>query len=287
MSRCLNAVFRFCKKNIIPLIYHKHGSANPVARSKYIYGRFVLFQKFYEIVLLLIYRNANWIITIDRSSFQEVIKKGAKNRTSLLMNAVDLHKYFPDDTLRGQVRKSLGLVENIFVIIFAGRIEKTKGPEKLIDCIPLLKKTKNPFHIFFVGEGTHKIFLEKKVKTKLYDANVTFLGHIPHEDMPHLYNAADVMVLPSETEGVPMVILEALACGTPVIASDVGAIPDIVLNGINGVVLNDPSPAKIASAIINISSNKTDRQKICASVKDYSARNFVNSFDDIICNVLK
>ena len=106
------------KKNAIPVIYHKHGSANPVARSKYNYGRLFIFRKFYELVLLLIYRNASWIITIDRFSFKEVIKKGAKNRTSLLMNAVDLGKYFPNDTLRCQVRKNLGLVKNIFVIFF-------------------------------------------------------------------------------------------------------------------------------------------------------------------------
>ncbi len=270
----------------IPVIYHKHGSANPVSRSKYIYGRFILFRKFYEIVLLLIYKKANWIITIDRLSLQEVIEKGAKSRTSLLMNAVDMKKYFPDDVLRDQARKGLGLVDNIFAILFVGRIEKTKGPGRLLDCIPFLKKAKYPFHIFFLGEGTYKSYLEKCVINKHYDEYVSFLGHVPYEKLSYFYNMVDVLVLPSETEGVPMVILEALACGTPVIASKVGGIPDLVLDGINGIVLDDLSPEKLTSAITNILSKKMERKRIARSVKNYSAGNFVKSFNNIISNVL-
>jgi glycosyltransferase involved in cell wall biosynthesis len=273
-------------KKAIPVIYHKHGSANPVSRSKFIYGRTVLFRKFYEIVLLLIYKKANWIITIDRLSLQTVIENGAKNRTSLLMNAVDTEKYYPDSILRDHARKGLGLAENIFVLLFVGRIEKTKGPGRLLDCIPFLKEAKYPFHIFFAGEGTYKSYLEKRVRAKHYDASVTFLGFVPHEELSHFYNVAYVMVLPSETEGVPMVILEALACGTPVIASKVGGIPDLVFDGINGIVLDDLTPEKLTSAIINILSKKIERKRIARSVKNYSARNFVKFFNNIIWNVL-
>ena len=161
MSICLNAVCHFWNNSkAIPVIYHKHGSANPVARSKFIYGRTILFRKFYEVVLQLIYKKAQWIIAIDRLSFQESIENGAKNRTSLLMNAVDMNKFFPDGVLRSHARKRFGLVKNRFAILFVGRIEKTKGPERLLDCIPFLKKAKYPFHIFFAGEGTYKPHLE-------------------------------------------------------------------------------------------------------------------------------
>jgi glycosyltransferase involved in cell wall biosynthesis len=270
----------------IPVIYHKHGSANPVAKSKYVYGRIILFRKFYEIALMLIYRSANWIITIDRLSLQDAYKNGAKSRTSLLMNAVDTEKYFPDAISRVNSRKVLGLIDNIFVILFVGRIEKTKGPEHLLDCIPYLKQANRLFHIFLAGEGSYKPYLEKKVKIKNYDSNVTFLGYFPHEEMADLYNMADVMVLPSETEGVPMVILEALACGTPVIATNVGGIPDIIFNGVNGIILDDISPARIATAITNLLYAKFDREKIARSVKNFDARNFVKSFNNIISSVV-
>ena len=120
-----------------------------------------------------------------------------------------------------------------------------------------------------------------------YSSIVTFLGHLPHDFLPTIYNMSDVLILPSETEGAPMVILESLACGTPVIASNVGGIPDIVTDGINGIVLNDLSPEKLALSIISILSNKLSRQEISESIKTFNASNFVDSLDNIIDNVLQ
>lgn len=271
----------------IPVIYHKHGSANPVAKSKFAYGRSIVFRKFYDVVLQLIYKKAHWIIAIDRLTFQKSIEAGAKNRTSLLMNAVDMEKFVPDGILRSNARKRFGLKDHDHAIFFVGRIEKTKGPERLLDCIPFLKKSRHSFHIFFAGEGTYKPYLEKRVMAEDYDASVTFLGHVPHEELSYFYNMADVLVLPSETEGAPMVILEALACGTPVVASNVGGIPDLVVDDINGIVIDDLSPKKLTPAIIDILFKKIGREKISRSVEPFSVINFVESFDGIISNVLK
>lgn len=271
----------------IPVIYQKHGSANPVSRSKFFYGRSIVFQKFFELVLQRIYKKAQWIITIDRLTFQKSIEIGAKNRTSLLMNAVDIEKFYPDNVLRRHTRKRFGLSQDDIAIIFVGRIEKTKGPGRLLDCIPFLIEEKRPFHIFFAGEGNYKPYLEKCVLTKNYDPNVTFLGHVPHEKLSSYYNMADILVLPSETEGVPMVILEALACGTPVVASNVGGIPDIIVDGINGMVIEDLSPKKLTFAIIDILLKKIGREEISRSVEPFSVKNFVESFDVIVSTVLK
>lgn len=270
----------------IPVIYQKHGSANPVAKSKFTYGRTILFRKFYEYVLQLIYKKAQWIIAIDRLTHKEIIKSGGKNRSSLLMNAVDMKKFFPNSVLRNHARKRFSLKKYDHAILFVGRIEKAKGPKLLLDCIPWLKEREYPFHIFFAGEGTYKPYLENCVMRRNYNASVTFLGHVPHEDLPLLYNMSDVLVLPSETEGAPMVILESLACGTPVVASNVGGIPDLVADGINGIVLDDLSPENLASGIIGILLNKLSRQEISGFAETFSASNFVDSFDGIISNVL-
>jgi glycosyltransferase involved in cell wall biosynthesis len=271
----------------IPVIYHKHGSANPVDKSRFFYGRTFLFQKLFDIVLKFIYKKAEWIIAIDRLTFQKILKHRGNNRSSLLMNAVDTEKFFPNNILRSQARKHFSLLEDDLAIIFVGRIEKTKGPERLLDCIPYLKKTNHSFKIFFAGQGTYKLNLEKCAMTKHNEANVTFLGHVTYEKLSYFYNMADVLVLPSETEGVPMVILEALACGTPVVASNVGGIPDIVVDGINGIVIDDLSPEKLTSAIIEIISKKFGRQEIAKSVEPLSVKNFVKSFDIILSNVLR
>lgn len=274
-------------KKGIPVIYQKHGPANPVAKSKYIIGRTFFFKKFFEFALKLIYKKAQWIIAIDRHTLQQIIKYGGKNRSSLLMNAVDMKKFFPDRILRNNARKQFGLNEDDFAIIFVGRIEKTKGPESLLDCIPFLKERKCSFHIFFAGEGTYKPYLEKCAILKQYDADVTFLGHVVHEKLSYFYNMADVLVLPSETEGVPMVILEALACGTPVVASNVGSIHDIILNGINGIVIDDLHPEKLTKAIVEILSKKIENKVITKSVEPFNVNNFIKSFDTIISNIFK
>lgn len=274
-------------KKGIPVIYQKHGPANPVAKSKYIIGRTFFFRKFFEFALKLIYKKAQWIIAIDRHTLQQIIKYGGKNRSSLLMNAVDMEKFFPDRILRNNARKQFGLNEDDFAIMFVGRIEKTKGPESLLDCIPFLKERKCSFHIFFAGEGTYKPYLEKCSIIKQYDAHVTFLGHVVHEKLSYFYNMADVLVLPSETEGVPMVILEALACGTPVVASNVGAIHDIILNGINGIVIDDLRPEKLTKAIVEILSKKIENKVITKSVEPFNVNNFIKSFDTIISNIFR
>jgi glycosyltransferase involved in cell wall biosynthesis len=278
----------FLKNNKnIPVIYQKHGSANPVAKSKFTYGRIILFRKFFEYVLQLIYKKAQWIIAIDRSTHKEIIKRRGKKRSSLLMNAVDMNKFFPDRVQRNDARKHYALKKYDNAILFVGRIEITKGPKLLLDCIPWFKERECPFHIFFAGEGTYKTYLENYVMRMKYNASVTFLGHLPHDYLPKIYNMSDVLILPSETEGAPMVVLESLACGTPVVASNVGGIPDIVSDGINGIVLNDLSPEKLAFSIISILFNKLSRQEISQSVRTFSASNFVDSLDSIITNVLQ
>ena len=212
---------------------------------------------------------------------------GAKKKTSLLMNAVDIEKFLPDSVLRKHARKRFGLAEKDFAILFVGRIEKPKGPKQLLDCIPFLREGKYPFHVFFAGEGTYKPYLENHVITKNYEQSVTFLGHVKHDDLPLYYNMADVLVLPSEIEGIPMVILESFACGTPVVASNVGGIPDIVIDGINGIVLDDLSPKRLKTAIIDILFKEIGREKIHRSIENLSVSNFVKSFDGIVSNVLK
>jgi len=270
----------------IPVIYQKHGSANPMAYSKFRYGRTILFRLFFEYILNLIYKKAEWIIAIDSLTHKKILQKRKNKRTSLIMNAIDTKKFFPNNDLRLNARKRFSLKENDHAILFVGRIEKTKGPKLLLDCIPLLKKRDCSFHLFFAGIGSYQPYLKNYVLKKNYSRNVTFLGHVAYEDLVSIYNMSDVLVLPSETEGVPMVILESLSCGTPVISSNVGSIPDLVFNGINGIVLEDLSTKKISAAILNILMKKVKRTKIAFTVQKHSAKNFIKSFDNIVLNIL-
>ena len=87
--------FLFFNRNI-PVIYHQHGSANPLFRSKYAYARNRLFQNIFRTFMKLIYKKADWIIAIDRPCIAQAVENGAGNKTSLLMNAVDTEKFRPN-----------------------------------------------------------------------------------------------------------------------------------------------------------------------------------------------
>ena len=270
----------------IPVIYHQHGSANPVVRSKYAYGRSILFRIFFEFALKLIYKKANWIIAIDRFCFQQSIQNRAGERTSLLMNAIDMSKFKPNDLMRNKNRNRLGIEKKRYAILFVGRLEKPKGPGYLLECIPFLNSQGFNFHIFLAGDGTYKDYLENYVMRNRFETQVTFLGQISHVELPLYYNMADVLVLPSEMEGIPMVILEALACGTPVVASNVGGIPDVVIDHTNGIILDDLNPKRLASAIIDVFCLNITRKQISQSIAELSASRFVSSLHDIIYNLL-
>ncbi len=133
---CLPFLF-FNKK--VPVIYHQHGHSNALHSSKYAYGEARIFRKFFDFALWLIHKKAKWTIAIDPIGLQQSEKHGARDRTSLLLNAVNTKHFKPDQKARFNLRNRFGLHSEEVAIINAGRVEKQKGIQRLIASIPLLK----------------------------------------------------------------------------------------------------------------------------------------------------
>jgi L-malate glycosyltransferase len=203
-----------------------------------------------------------------------------------LLNAIDTETFKPDTAARIEKRNHLGIENDRCAVLYVGRLEKPKGPGYLLECIPFLKSGGLNFHIYLAGDGTYKKHLENYVMRNRFEKEVTFLGQVSHVELPLYYNMADVLVLPSEMEGVPMVILEALACGMPVVASKVGGIPDLIVDHTNGIALDDVSPKKLASGIMDVFRLNLTREQVSQSVAELSANRFVSSLNKIICNLL-
>ena len=115
---------------------------------------------------------------------------------------------------------------------------------------------------------------------------VTFLSSVQSDRLPEIYNIADVLVLPSETEGTPMCILEALACGTPVIASAVGGIPKLIHEGINGLLLDNPSAACVAEAVLRICRSEYRRVGVARTVSAFRSETIAKRIEGICENVI-
>jgi glycosyltransferase involved in cell wall biosynthesis len=158
-------------------------------------------------------------------------------------------KYTEDkDSLRAKFKLS-----NIFTFLFVGKFSEKKGIEFLIKASAILQEKGYKFKLILVGGGPLYNHIAKLVEAYGVSDNVRFLGWTKNELLPEIYSLGDVIVVPSvfdrkgETEGMPVVIQESMACGIPVLASEISGIPDIVKNGENGWLIKPADELSLAN----------------------------------------
>ncbi|WP_324759674.1 glycosyltransferase family 4 protein [Haloarcula sp. GH36] len=117
------------------------------------------------------------------------------------------------------------------VILFVGRLVEGKRPKATLDAFQSVAATHEESRLYVVGDGPQRERLEARAISADIKERVTFLGHVSYDDMPSVYRGADVLVLPSRTEGVPRTILEAMASGVPVVASSLPQLDPVVGDG--------------------------------------------------------
>jgi D-inositol-3-phosphate glycosyltransferase len=196
-------------------------------------------------------------------------------KVSVLPCGVNLDLFRPLDKIA--MRQKLGLGEGP-LILFVGRIERLKGLERIVAALPYLASFKPKLVI--VGEDGNRSGEVQNLKLLAVKHDVAdsmvFKGLVPYEQLPEYYNAADVCVFPSYYESFGLVPLEALACGTPVVATNVGDLRNIIRDGETGYVLFDHRPRNMADRIAEVlrktGPHMQDPQYIRASVAGYSWR---------------
>jgi len=175
------------------------------------------------------------IIALSNDLKHEAIKLGTQeDKIYVIPDGVDTNKFKPMD--KSVLRAELHLPKG-FLILFVGSLFKLKRVDRLIQISANLSKDFN-FHVLIVGDGPERQKL-KRLAESLGLKNILFKGSVPHKDMPFYMAASDVLVLPSETEGLPGCVQEAMACGIPIVASNVGGLPDLITNGATGYLAND------------------------------------------------
>ena len=133
---------------------------------------------------------------------------------------------------------------------FVGKLWQVKGVLGLIDSIPLVLECHKDVRFVLIGEGYLRERIEDRISSLHIEDHVTLTGWIPHEKLPECLGQMKLMVLPSFTEGVPGVVIEAMASGVVVLATPVGGVLDLVKNRETGFVLEDNSPQCIAKHLI-------------------------------------
>lgn len=137
---------------------------------------------------------------------------------------IDGSRFAPDPAGRAAVRARLGLAETDRLVLSVGRLHPVKGHDLLIDAAARIPGVR----FAIVGEGAERANTEQRIRERGLEGRVTLVGAIPNEELAPWYSAADLFCLPSRAEGHPNVLIEALACGTPAVATAVGAVPGMI-----------------------------------------------------------
>lgn len=155
------------------------------------------------------------------------------------------HKHFLDF---GKFKVDKLLRERDNLVGYVGRLSQEKGILNFMEAIPKVMETTYDAAFLIVGAGQLRPQVEEYANKP--SNNVKYAGWVPHDELPGYLNKLKLLVLPSYTEGLPNIMLEAMACGTPVLATPVGATPDIIKDGQTGFIMENNSPECIAKNIV-------------------------------------
>ncbi len=173
---------------------------------------------------------ADAVIAVSRDLGDKAVMLGVdRSRVHVVYNGIDRALFSPGP--REPARRQIGVTHAEPLILFVGNLVPVKGLDVLMEAVSLVARDGAPFQCAIAGNGHLKADLESQIRTFGLGARVRLVGQIPQERLPHWYRAANLVVLPSRSEGVPNVLLEAAACGTPCVATRVGGIPEVLHDG--------------------------------------------------------
>jgi teichuronic acid biosynthesis glycosyltransferase TuaC len=171
-------------------------------------------------------RSADRVITIGENLRRTLIAEGLPSeQVESFQRGVDRSQFTPGD--RAAARREVGLPQDRAVLLWVGRMVPVKGLEVLLSAMARPELQAIAPVLVLVGDGPCRAALEKQARETLPAGAVRFIGNVSHSNLVAWYQAADLMVLPSRSEGVPNVLLESLACGIGFVASDVGSVREL------------------------------------------------------------
>lgn len=199
-----------------------------------------------------------------------------KNRVSVILNAIDLDKFQPNETARQAIRDELGLKSDEFVLGIIGQLTPRKGQLELIEAFAQAEVTRATLLIvgapLFNRDSDYALGLEPEAKARGVANRVRMLGS--RSDISAIMQALDLLVVNSTAEPFGLVILEAMACGTPVLAVAVDGIPEIIQHGINGWLVPPRDERTLAESIAQLNREPKLRALLAAQGKHHVATKF-------------
>ncbi len=187
-----------------------------------------------------------------------------KRPIDIIPYPVDTDRFKPCDEISRSARNDSPMV------LFVGRIEKRKGADTLMRAIPNVVAQFPDTEFIFAGSMNEEL----KELAATMPPQVKFLGVKPRDELVTLYQQATMVVVPSQWDNSPNVIYEAMACGAPVVATRVGGIPELVEDGVTGLLVPPGEPLALASAVCALLGDVAGLQKMSVSAREKAVENF-------------
>ena len=189
-----------------------------------------LISKIFLLTERVLARFTDIIITVSEEQRKEILKLGIRNKKKVITVplGLELKRFINNEGLKGKIREELNLSEDIKLVGIVGRLVPIKNHKMFIDAVSRLKEKEEKIKARFliIGDGELRKELEQYVKNRGLEQDIMFLGF--RRDLETLYADIDILVLTSLNEGLPVVVIEAMASGKSVISTDVGGVVDLL-----------------------------------------------------------
>lgn len=221
-------------------------------------------------------RRATQCVALSHEIADAFERAGApRHRITVIPNGVDCEKFRPLPT--AEARRHVGLPAGRRVVVSVGNCQERKGFHLLVDALGEIRKACPDVLLVIVGGpapygNDHTPVIRERIRALGLEDHVRLVGSRPHEELHQWYSAADLFALLSSREGSPNVLMEALACGTPAVATPVGGIPEVLADPRLGIVIPERSAAAAAEGIAEAFNRTWDRAAIRQTLESRSWR---------------
>jgi len=209
----------------------------------------------------------------------------------LIPNGVSIDAFSPDREVRQRVRRELEVEPQTLVFVHVGRFAAVKNHEMLVAAFAqLVGQQPLPTELWLVGDGELREAVQHQVRALGIESRVRFLG--VRSDIPDLLRAADVFVFPSRWEGNPLSVMEAMAAGLPVVATAVGGVPELVEDGVSGILVPNEDLEGLTAAMLRMVQHPDLREQMgraarCRAVERFDIQQTVRAYEALYEEILQ
>lgn len=228
-------------------------------------------------------KSADRVITVSQALHDAVVHLGGSEKTTkVIRNGVDFKKFTILQN-REEARRKLEICGR--TILSVGNLVPLKGHELIVEALSELQD----YNLIIVGSGPEEESIKRRASILGVDDRVRIVPELPQNEIVRYYQSADVLVLASSREGLPNVILEALACGMPVVATNVGGVSEVIQSHTQGVLVKDRSAEAIAQGIrkLNLPIEPGHRSSLRRSVSEFDWEETTLRLDKIVTETIE